>query len=144
MVSLSRQHLEAMIAHVKQGLPNEGCGLLAGEINGEEKTVRAVYCLKNTDQSPEHFSMAPEDQFRVISELRKKGLVLLGNFHSHPASPARPSEEDIRLAFDPALSYIIISLQEKEPVLKSFLVQKGASTSARNAVEEPVTIREND
>jgi proteasome lid subunit RPN8/RPN11 len=76
--------------------------------------------------------MAPEDQFKVIADMRKTGLALLGNFHSHPATPARPSEEDIRLAFDPSLSYVIISLQEPEPVLKSFRIQKGA------AVEEPV------
>jgi proteasome lid subunit RPN8/RPN11 len=68
----------------------------------------------------------------VIAEIRKKGWVLLGNFHSHPSTPARPSEEDLRLAFDPSLSYVIVSLQEPEPVLKSFRVRGGL------AAEEPV------
>jgi proteasome lid subunit RPN8/RPN11 len=123
-----------MVAQARAALPNEGCGLFAGRIEGDLKTVEEVYCLKNTDESPEHFSMAPEDQFRVIGDIRKKGLALLGNFHSHPATPARPSEEDKRLAFDPSLSYVIISLKEEEPVLKSFAVKQG---SAEEETVEP-------
>jgi proteasome lid subunit RPN8/RPN11 len=125
MLILPQELHEEILAHARVGLPNEACGLLAGEIKGDEKQVLTVYCLKNIDQSPEHFSMAPEDQFKAISEIRKKGQVLLGNFHSHPSTPARPSEEDIRLAFDPALSYIIVSLKDAEPVLKSFSIRRG-------------------
>jgi proteasome lid subunit RPN8/RPN11 len=127
MLILSPEHREAMIAHGRQGLPHEACGLFAGELLEERKIVREVYCLTNTDKSAEHFSMAPEEQFRVIADIRKKGWVLLGNFHTHPETPARPSAEDIRLAFDPALSYIIISFQEEAPVLKSFLIRGGQS-----------------
>jgi proteasome lid subunit RPN8/RPN11 len=125
MLILSAELRQELIALARTGLPNEACGLLAGEIRGEEKIVLAVYGLKNIDESPEHFSMAPEDQFAVIAGIRKKGLSLLGNFHSHPATPARPSEEDIRLAFDPSLSYAIISLADTEPVLKSFTIREG-------------------
>ncbi|MDR2392974.1 MAG: M67 family metallopeptidase [Treponema sp.] len=125
MVKLAAEHRAALLAHARQGLPNEACGLLAGEVQGDAKVIKKVYCLTNVDHSPEHFSMAPEEQFKAVADLRKNGLVLLGNFHSHPASPARPSEEDIRLAFDPTLSYLIISLQTGEPVLKSFLIRKG-------------------
>ncbi|MDR1957265.1 MAG: M67 family metallopeptidase [Treponema sp.] len=125
MVKLSPEHQAAMVAHALAGLPNEACGLLAGEVRGDEKVVEQVYCLRNLDESPEHFSMAPEEQFKAVKDMRKNSLVLLGNFHSHPASPARPSAEDIRLAFDPALSYLIISLQAAEPVLKSFRIRNG-------------------
>jgi proteasome lid subunit RPN8/RPN11 len=134
MLKLSKEHFEAMTAHAAAALPNEACGLFAGEALGDDKIIKEVYLLKNTDESPEHFSMAPEEQFKAIADIRKKGLVLLGNFHSHPATPARPSPEDIRLAFDPALSYIIISLKEPRPVLKSFLIRGGA------ALEEPVQV----
>jgi proteasome lid subunit RPN8/RPN11 len=134
MLNLAPDLYGLIIAHARSGLPNEACGLFAGEIAGEEKTVRAVYCLKNIDESPEHFSMTPEDQFKAVKDLRQKGLALLGNFHSHPATPARPSAEDIRLAFDPALSYVIVSLKEAGPVLKSFLIRGGI------AEEEPVRI----
>jgi proteasome lid subunit RPN8/RPN11 len=125
MLILVPEFRAKMISHARSGFPNEACGLLAGEQLGEKKIVRRIYCLKNIDQSPEHFSMMPEDQFRVIAEIRKKGWTLLGNFHSHPATPARPSEEDIRLAFDPSLSYIIISLENSEPIVKSFRIRQG-------------------
>jgi proteasome lid subunit RPN8/RPN11 len=132
MLILPRKHSDAMIAHAKAALPNEGCGLFAGTIVDHTKTVKAVYCLTNIDKSPEHFSMTPEEQFSAIADIRKQGLTLLGNFHSHPATPARPSQEDIRLAFDPALSYIIISLEGQDsgtlPVLKSFAVHEGTAT----------------
>jgi proteasome lid subunit RPN8/RPN11 len=132
MLILSADLQNQIIAHARSGLPNEACGLLAGKAEVEEKTVLGIYCLKNIDQSPEHFSMAPEDQFKVIQEIRKKGWTLLGNFHSHPSTPSRPSPEDIRLAFDPSLSYVIVSLAAAEPVLKSFLILKGL------AAEEPI------
>jgi proteasome lid subunit RPN8/RPN11 len=147
MLNLGPEFFGQMIAHAREGLPNESCGLFAGTIDKtlidnmsndetdetKEKTVKAVYCLKNMDESPEHFSMAPEDQFRAISDMRKRGLILLGNFHSHPSTPARPSEEDIRLAFDPSLSYIIISLKDSEPVLKSFIIKRGSAASGEAA-----------
>jgi proteasome lid subunit RPN8/RPN11 len=116
-----------MIAHARSSLPNEACGLIAGERRDGEKIVREIYPLSNTDRSPEHFSMSPEEQFRAIGDIRKNGWTLLGNFHSHPATPARPSAEDIRLAFDPSLSYVIISLQYGEPGVKSFSIKEGAA-----------------
>jgi proteasome lid subunit RPN8/RPN11 len=136
MLILSPKYRDVMIAHGRKGLPYETCGLFAGESRGEEKIVREVYCLTNIDKSAEHFSIAPEEQFRVIADVRKKGWILLGNFHSHPETPARPSAEDIRLAFDPALSYVIISFEKETPVVKSFLVHQG------QAKEEKILLTE--
>ena len=66
-----------------------------------------------------------KEQFAAIKDMRNNGLVMLGNFHSHPESPSRPSEEDKRLAYDKELSYFILSLMEIEkPVLKSFKIDK--------------------
>jgi proteasome lid subunit RPN8/RPN11 len=51
--------------------------------------------------------------------------VILANYHSHPETPARPSEEDIRLVFDPNISYVIASLASEIPDLKSFRIKNG-------------------
>jgi proteasome lid subunit RPN8/RPN11 len=59
----------------------------------------------------------------AIKDMRAKGLQLLGNWHSHPESPSRPSEEDKRLAYDSSASYLILSLMEEEPVLNSFHIK---------------------
>lgn len=125
-ILLKQQDYVKILSYAQEKLPNEACGIIAGRIKGEVKTVENVYYLRNVDQSPEHFTMDTQEQFAVIKDIRSKGGVLLGNFHSHPSSPSRPSQEDIRLAFDPEASYLILSLQNKEnPVFKSFKVKEG-------------------
>lgn len=123
MIILNKFHYDDILAHCMNELPNEACGLVAGRVEDDKKIIEKIYLLSNIDKSPEHFSMDPKEQFAAVKDMRGNGLVLLGNFHSHPASPARPSKEDIRLAFDPDKSYLILSLaEEKNPVLKSFNV----------------------
>jgi proteasome lid subunit RPN8/RPN11 len=120
---------DTILSHAKNGLPDEACGLIAGSVSGDIKTVSVVYPLTNTDASPEHFSLHPKEQLDAIKDMRARGVAPLGNFHSHPASPSRPSAEDIRLAYDPAASYLIVSLMDMErPVLKAFHIENGAVT----------------
>ncbi|MDS1030246.1 M67 family metallopeptidase [Bacillota bacterium LX-D] len=124
MIILTKGQYQEILDHGLGALPNEACGLLAGKVEMDKKTVEKVYLLTNIDHSPEHFSMDPKEQFAAVKDMRKNGWVLLGNFHSHPESPARPSEEDKRLAFDGEASYLILSLLDREQeVLKSFRIQ---------------------
>ncbi len=120
MLKLKKTDYEKMLAHCKEGLPNEACGLLAGTVEGDVKTVTKVYLLTNIDESNEHFSMDPKEQFAALKDARANGVSIIGNFHSHPESPSRPSEEDKRLAYDSTIEYLILSLQDTEPVLKAF------------------------
>ena len=124
-ITMKKSDYDLLLQHCVAGLPNEACGLLAGTIDGEEKQVEKVYLLTNIDASNEHFSMDPKEQLAATKDARANGFTMLGNFHSHPESPSRPSEEDKRLAFDPALMYLILSLQEMDnPVLKAFGIDK--------------------
>ena len=69
--------------------------------------------------------MDPKEQFAALKDARANGVEIIGNFHSHPESPSRPSEEDKRLAYDPNIEYLILSLQEADhPVLKAFGIDK--------------------
>lgn len=121
MIVLDKCYYKDMLDHCIGKLPNEACGLLAGRIEPNQKVVERIYLLTNIDHSPEHFSMDPKEQLSAVKDMRANGWILLGNFHSHPASPARPSQEDIRLAFDPTKSYLIMSLMDKDKaVLKGF------------------------
>ena len=122
---MKMEHYDEILKHSLATIPNEACGLLGGRIEGLTKIVEKVYLLENVDNSNEHFSMNLKEQFAAIKDMRNNGLVMLGNFHSHPESPSRPSEEDKRLAYDKELSYFILSLMEIEkPVLKSFKIDK--------------------
>lgn len=122
MIHISQHIIDSIVAHAWNELPDEACGLLAGSGDRVEKQ----YPLTNIDHSPEHFSFDPKEQFAVLREARKQGLQIVANYHSHPETPARPSEEDIRLAFDPNIVYFILSLQDIEnPVIKAFSIREG-------------------
>jgi proteasome lid subunit RPN8/RPN11 len=122
MIRIPQNIINGIIAQARNELPNEACGLLVG--SGNE--ILKQYPLTNIDHSPEHFSFDPKEQFAVLREARSQGLRIIANYHSHPESPSRPSQEDIRLAFDPDILYFILSLQEKEnPVIKAFSIKGG-------------------
>ncbi len=120
MLRISKNVFELLTEHARQGLPHEVCGYLA-EKDGR---IIAHYKLTNMDASADHFSMKPEEQFAAVKDIRRKGLKLAASYHSHPQTPARPSEEDIKLAYDPEISYVIISMAEREPDMKSFRIRK--------------------
>jgi proteasome lid subunit RPN8/RPN11 len=120
MITIRCEILNQIIAHAKADLPNEACGYLAG-LDG---VVLKAYQLTNTDHSPEHFSFDPAEQFQTVKDARSKGLQIIGNYHSHPETPARPSQEDIRLAYDPNISYVIVSLANESTDVKSFRIQE--------------------
>lgn len=127
LIVLTKKQFAEILSHSLKTLPNEACGLLGGNIDGDMKSVQQVYLLTNIEHSPEHYSMDPKEQFAAVKDMRSNGWVMLGNFHSHPGSPSRPSEEDKRLAYDPQMSYLILSLLDiHNPVLKSFMIQRDA------------------
>jgi proteasome lid subunit RPN8/RPN11 len=132
MLVLPKPIHDALIAHGRAGFPLETCGLLGGR----DGVVSEFHPMTNLDQSREHFMMDPKEQFAVAKNLRAKGKAIVAIYHTHPDTPARPSEEDIRLARTPGVSTIILSLAGPQPVLKSFRIFDGAS------VPEPVEIRE--
>lgn len=123
MITIKKADYEKIIAHAKSVLPEEACGLIAGREENGVKNIEEVYLLENTDHSNEHFNISAQDQLKAIKDMRAKGLTPLGNWHSHPESPSRPSEEDKRLFFDSKARYLILSLMEKDnPVLNAFIV----------------------
>lgn len=137
MIRISKTFYNQIVEVAKSSRPEEICGLLGGVVNERTKIVKEIYFLENIDHSNEHFSMNPKEQLEAVKDMRKKGLVPLGNFHSHPESPSRPSEEDKRLAYDKTASYMILSLQNiYEPVLKSFSIADGVSTEEELIIEE--------
>ncbi|PJI08279.1 MULTISPECIES: M67 family metallopeptidase [Clostridium] len=125
MIYLKKSEYCAIIKQAKDEFDHECCGFLAGTKKNGNIYIDKVFPMKNTDNSSEHFSMEPKEQFEKIKSIRSFGMEMLGNYHSHPYSPSRPSEEDKRLSFDPNVIYSILSLQNKEvPVLNMFKVIK--------------------
>lgn len=126
MIVLTRGLMEDMIAYSLGELPHEACGLVAGAEKEGRRIVERLYLIANVERSPVHYTMDPREQVVAMMDIQATGRELLGYFHSHPATAACPSDEDIRLAYDPSASYLILSLADPErPVVKSFRIRDG-------------------
>ena len=129
MISMKKSDYDLILEHAKSVVPEEACGLIAGTIDNGNKIIEKVYILTNIDHSNEHFTLDPKEQLAAVKDMRASGFVPLGNWHSHPESPSRPSEEDKRLAYDSKASYMILSLMDADnPVLNSFHIEGNDST----------------
>jgi proteasome lid subunit RPN8/RPN11 len=121
-----------LLDQARKQAPIEACGILGGR--GDR--VEVFHPMTNTDHSADHFLMEPAEQFKVVKSLRAAGQRVLAIHHSHPASPSRPSAEDIRLALTPDVLYTILSLQgPANPVLRAFAICEGVVTEHPLAIE---------
>ncbi len=136
IIVLGADGYRTMLDEALRQRPREACGLVAGENTEDGAVIRRVYCLRNCDESAEHFSLDPAEQLAVVKDMRSRGLVPLGNWHSHPETPSRPSAEDIRLAYDSRAIYLILSLAEDEPILRAFHIEEGRARTEVLRVEE--------
>ncbi len=120
-MNIPQNVIEELIEQARKDAPYESCGYLLGK----DGDVTENYWMENIDHSSEHFSFAPKDQFAALRYAREHGLKILANWHSHPASPSRPSQEDLRLANDPTIRYAILSLLNGDSKLNSFRILNG-------------------
>ena len=118
-LTLEHPVFDAMLEAARRAAPLEACGLLGG---GDGHATE-FYELRNADASGEHYRMKPEEQFAAVRDMRGKGVRMLAIWHSHPETPARMSDEDLRLAYTPDVVYLILSLSHPEqPDLRGFTV----------------------
>jgi len=122
-IQLRREHLEAMIAHARETAPEECCGLIGGF---SEARATSLYRLRNVTTNPElGYEAAPEDLFAAQRQMRERGEGLLAIYHSHPrSSEPSPSETDVRLAYYPSATYLIIGLGGTDAVIKAFSISE--------------------
>ncbi len=120
MMRISKKVLSQMIAHAKAGYPNEACGILGGK---SADLLSHFYPMNNMDLSAISYFMDPKEQLLVFKKMRNESVEMRGIYHSHVASEAYPSQKDVRLAFYPDVSYLIVSLSDMEdPVVRSFKI----------------------
>jgi len=125
--------LEAIMDHGRRQAPNEACGYLAAE----KDVICRHFELTNTDAAPDHFRMAPAEQFAAIRQMREQGLRPAAVYHSHPETPARPSAEDIRLAHDPETVYVIVSLLAGADPVRAFRIRGGEVSEVELKIDGP-------
>ena len=112
-------HLQQNIfSHLEGTYPNEGGGFLFGHRKDDVLEVVNVEHIANVFESEEQYhryAMTPQNWAQMEDQADEKGLVLIGYHHSHPDSPAIPSEYDREHAL-PNFLYIITSVQQNKAV----------------------------
>ncbi len=123
MLSLSRHQVTQLISHAREASPSECCGLIGGS---EDNSAKSIYRLLNVAAEPEiAYEAAPEELFAAQRQMRERDEKLLAVYHSHPRSIApKPSQTDVRLAYYPAATYLIIGLGGSEPVMRGFRISE--------------------
>jgi [CysO sulfur-carrier protein]-S-L-cysteine hydrolase len=122
MLTMSLAQRDAMVATCIRALPNEGCGLLVGTAEG---LVHEVVASANVADSAKVYEIDPTVMLRATRRADAEGLEIIGVFHSHTHSEARPSPTDIRQAPDPSWHYVLISLMDTPADVRSYRVIDG-------------------
>jgi len=121
-----------MVAHCLAGLPDEACGLLGGNL--ETGDVVTCYPARNVAVSAKLYEVDPKDYLRADRDAEAAGNSIIGVFHSHTHTDAYPSPTDVAQAPDPTWHYVLVSLRDIRPVVRSYRIVDGVIT------EEPVTV----
>jgi proteasome lid subunit RPN8/RPN11 len=108
--------IETIVAHARESAPAECCGILLGLADEIHEAVR----VRNLAESPTRYLLDPGEHIRVRRDARSRGIEILGFYHSHPRSPAEPSEADHAEAEYPGRLYLIVSLMDAKPAARLF------------------------
>jgi proteasome lid subunit RPN8/RPN11 len=131
--NLEKNYADEMVAHAHAEAPNECCGILAG-VKGR---VIKLYRTANTEHSPYHYTVDPQELLSIYEEIRDKKWELLGIYHSHTHTEAFPSPTDINSARLPESLYIIISLSDPDrPLIRGFHINEGKVTETELRITE--------
>lgn len=130
-MKIAREHRDALVAHAREEAPNECCGY----VRAADGVVEEVFRAENTRRSPYGFELDPRSLL-AANELDGEGYQV-GVYHSHPRSPAEPSQTDINLAQYPHWTYLIVSLAESEPLVRAWRIVDGRVDEEELVLDPP-------
>jgi proteasome lid subunit RPN8/RPN11 len=116
MIRIAEKQIDEIREHGVRDYPYECCGLLLGGFSAEAKTVTETYPISNAREESakrNRFLIEPQELMRGEQYARSRDLEVVGFYHSHPDSPAVPSQYDLEHAW-PTYSYIIVSTRAAE------------------------------
>jgi [CysO sulfur-carrier protein]-S-L-cysteine hydrolase len=123
---LSKKILETMVCHCLDGYPLEACGLLSGVPDGPlNAKVTAVVPTDNVAASARVYEVDPRALLQADREADARGEQLVGVYHSHTHTEAKPSPTDIGSAPDPDWHYVLVSLRDVHPSVRSWQIRDG-------------------
>ena len=113
-----------VLEHCRAGVPNEACGLLAGD----GSLVEAVYCIDNAAPSPVSYTIEANGHFAALMDAEQRGWDIIGAFHSHIDGPAYPSATDIAQAAEPDWTWVVVGPMNGRPEMRAFRIRAGVVT----------------
>jgi [CysO sulfur-carrier protein]-S-L-cysteine hydrolase len=133
---VGKKILAAVVADTLDGYPLEACGLLGGTVDTDGTAlVVACYPTDNVAASARVYEVEPRGLLRADRAAEAAGLQLVGVYHSHTHTDGRPSPTDIGQAPDPDWHYVLVSLRDVHPSVRSWRIREGRTT------EEPVVLQ---
>jgi proteasome lid subunit RPN8/RPN11 len=119
--------LAGLIAHARDAAPLECCGLLAGDGDVIDEYVRT----RNVRASAVAYEIDPREHISAMKSLRTRGRSILGAYHSHPRTAARPSPTDVAEAhYERDFVYVIVSLEREPPDVRAYRLEREAMIEA--------------
>ena len=115
--TLKSEVARRIIGHAREAAPAECCGLLVGR----GTHVVDAFPTRNIADSPTRFLIDPKDHIDGRREARRRGLEVIGFYHSHPRSAAEPSPRDLGEAGYPDHLYLIVGLHSEPPEVRAFI-----------------------
>jgi proteasome lid subunit RPN8/RPN11 len=122
-----------ILAHCLAGLPDEACGLIAGD--AASGSVLRWYPTRNAAASAKLYEVDPRDLLRAGRDAESSGTELIGVVHSHTHTGAYPSPTDVVQAPDPAWHYVLVSLRDTHPAMRSYRIVGGRISEELLALE---------
>ncbi|EKU31625.1 M67 family metallopeptidase [Alcaligenes sp. A-TC2] len=126
-LQIRRSALEQVLNHAKQDHPIEACGLIAAKEGS--LVAERVLPMQNRAASEVFYQFDSREQFQVYRRLDEDDQECCVIYHSHTASQAFPSKDDIDFAGHPELHYLIVSTWDQATVpVRSFRIIDGGVT----------------
>jgi proteasome lid subunit RPN8/RPN11 len=118
---IAQSLVDEMVAHAREDLPNECCGMIGGRDGEATEVIRVV----NSAATPLRYEMDSQGQYNALKTIEDGGNELLAIYHSHTKSAAYPSQTDVNQAVAwPDQIYVIISLADEDaPDVKAYLLK---------------------
>ena len=127
-MKITKAALDAIVAHARDVLPGECCGLLIGT----PARIDSAYPARNLETGTARFLIDPRDHFAAVHAARESKRFVIGVYHSHPKSSAAPSGADLAEASYDDYVYLIVSLASEPPETRLYRLDDGVF------IEEPL------
>jgi proteasome lid subunit RPN8/RPN11 len=124
---LQPDQADQLVARAYADLPRETCGLIAGTRRGNIDQAAEIIPIPNCAPDPVHaYRMDERALAAALIGLEKRGLALVGIYHSHPQGSPIPSQQDILQAAYPDTAYLLIGMKDGAPQLAAWQISSRA------------------